>query len=355
MKTGKFKKLLDLFKSKNIKYNYEADPGLGAVKLTDLSDFIHDNQISPNKFSNFVLNSPDDIKFFVDHVDTFILDCDGVIYEGERMIPHSLDTIRFLREQNKRLFFLSNVSSVSREKCTERLNKRGIDANISEVYCASYLSAQFFKIFLSHINKVYIVGTDQLKEEFERIGVTALGGDEDKDKYMDSEAFRNIHPDPDVQAVIVGEDDRFNSYKLNMASHYLQNKDCILFTANIDNYDNIAKKNYSSAGALTSAIEATSNKKSKYTAGKPSPFMFYSILQKYNTITREKTCMVGDRLDTDIAFAKNCGLLSLLVMSGVSKSDYTMTEAYQKRNLRPNYVMSHIGKIYDTLGKQTKQ
>jgi len=65
--------------------------------------------------------------------------------------------------------------------------------------------------------------------------------------------------------------------------------------------------------------------------------------------------MVGDRLDTDIAFAKNCGLLSLLVMSGVSKSDYTMTEAYQKRNLRPNYVMSHIGKIYETLGKQTKQ
>ena len=70
------------------------------------------------------------------------------------MIPHSINTLQFLRQNKKRIFFLSNASSINREKCTERLNKRGIDAHISEVYCASYLSAQFFKIFLPNISKV---------------------------------------------------------------------------------------------------------------------------------------------------------------------------------------------------------
>ena len=42
----------------------------------------------------------------------------------------------------------------------------------------------------------------------------------------------------------------------------------------------------------------------------------------------------------------------MLVLSGVSKPDYFKTDSYQKLNLRPNYVMTHIGKIYETLKDQ---
>jgi phosphoglycolate/pyridoxal phosphate phosphatase family enzyme len=348
MRTG-IKKLMDVFKVKNLRYDVTPDIDAGAIKLTDLNDFITSNQIPPHQFSNFVLHSRDDIRQFVDSTDTFILDCDGVIYEGEDMLPYSVETIKYLRQMNKKLFFLTNGSCNSREKVAEKLNKRGVGVTVPEVYCATYLSALFFKTFLSHISKVYVIGTDMLREEFERVGITALGGQEDNEKYMTTESFRNIQADNDVLAVVVGEDDRFNSYKLNMASHYLQNKECILFGCNIDNYDNINKKNYGSTGALTSAVEAVSGKKVKYTAGKPSPFMFYSILQKDQSVTRERTCMIGDRLDTDIAFAKNCGLISTLVMSGVSKMDYIKSDSYQKLNLRPNYVMQNIGKIYESL------
>lgn len=55
---------------------------------------------------------------------------------------------------------------------------------------------------------------------------------------------------------------------------------------------------------------------------------------------------LGDRLNTDIAFAKNCKIVSLLVLSGVTKFDYFNEEAYAK-GVRPNYVMSHVGKIYE--------
>ena len=99
---------------------------------------------------------------------------------------------------------------------------------------------------------------------------------------------------------IIGEDERFNYYKLNMASLYLlnvkiilKNPNCILFAANIDNYDNINKRNYSSTGPLLAAIEAVSNKKCKYTAGKPNPFMYRVISNKYKSIKNEKTCIIG--------------------------------------------------------------
>lgn len=44
------------------------------------------------------------------------------------------------------------------------------------------------------------------------------------------------------------------------------------------------------------AIEAVSNKKCKYTAGKPSHFMYQVLSQKYEKIKKEKTCMIGSFL-----------------------------------------------------------
>ena len=57
---------------------------------------------------------------------------------------------------------------------------------------------------------------------------------------------------------------------------------------------------------------------------------------------------LGDRLNTDVAFAKNSGILSLLLLSGVTKSDYFNEDIYVNKNVRPNYVMTHLGKIYET-------
>lgn len=62
---------------------------------------------------------------------------------------------------------------------------------------------------------------------------------------------------------------------------------------------------------------------------------------------------LGDRLNTDIAFALNCKIISLLLLSGVTKSNYFHEDAYIK-GVRPNYVMSHLGKIYETLGGENQ-
>lgn len=57
-------------------------------------------------------------------------------------------------------------------------------------------------------------------------------------------------------------------------------------------------------------------------------------------IDEEKTIFVGDRLNTDIAFANHGGLDSLLVLTGIS------SEAdCDKEDVWPTYVMQSIGDL----------
>ena len=46
------------------------------------------------------------------------------------------------------------------------------------------------------------MGNDQLRDEFEKVGISVYGGDEDNHKYMDTESFRKIILDNEVLAVV---------------------------------------------------------------------------------------------------------------------------------------------------------
>ena len=75
--------------------------------------------------------------------------------------------------------------------------------------------------------------------------------------------------------------------------------------------------------------------------GKPHPPMLKCILDSMH-LNPERTCMVGDRLDTDIAFGKHGGLHTLLVLSGVA----TMTDAQQaKGESQPDYVAKTLAAL----------
>ena len=54
--------------------------------------------------------------------------------------------------------------------------------------------------------------------------------------------------------------------------------------------------------------------------------------------------MVGDRLYTDIAFGKNCGFVSVLVLSGE-----TTAEDAARSRIKPDYVLEAVRDIPDML------
>jgi len=58
----------------------------------------------------------------------------------------------------------------------------------------------------------------------------------------------------------------------------------------------------------------------------------------------EEVWMVGDRLDTDIAFAKRFGMKAIMVLTGVSK-----LEDLEKSDIRPDIVLPSLMELTEYL------
>ena len=67
------------------------------------------------------------------------------------------------------------------------------------------------------------------------------------------------------------------------------------------------------------AVE-TASEKDALCLGKPNAYAF-ELMNLDHAIGSKKCLMIGDNLDTDIMFAKNAGIDSLLVLSGVTSEE----------------------------------
>ena len=75
--------------------------------------------------------------------------------------------------------------------------------------------------------------------------------------------------------------------------------------------------------------------------GKPNKPMLDCILERHH-LDPKRCLMVGDRLDTDIAFGVNGGLRTLLTLTGVnSLADAQAPDAIA----RPDYVVDSLGDL----------
>lgn len=75
--------------------------------------------------------------------------------------------------------------------------------------------------------------------------------------------------------------------------------------------------------------------------GKPSKFLVELVLGQHG-LDPSRTCMIGDRLSTDIEFGNNAGVRSVLVLSGTTQPE--QAAALRKGNIDcPTHVLAHFG------------
>ena len=94
----------------------------------------------------------------------FILDIDGVLRRGGKPIPGAAETVRKLRQMNKKIVFLSNLSTKSREEYVETLRKIGIDVTPEDLVLATSATAAYVTAH-SKSKKVYWIGSRGLRRE----------------------------------------------------------------------------------------------------------------------------------------------------------------------------------------------
>lgn len=88
-------------------------------------------------------------------------------------------------------------------------------------------------------------------------------------------------------------------------------------------------------GAIVRAIEVASGKRATV-VGKPSKIMGEFILRELE-IEPSDSLLIGDRLETDIAFGRALGMHTALVLTGVSTE-----EEVEKSDVKPDYILESL-------------
>ena len=277
--------------------------------------------------------------------ETFLFDCDGVIWCGKEKIEGIDVAIKTLQDLGKRIFFVSNNSTKDRTLYVEKLAKMGITGvTEDQIFHSGYATAQYCKTH--HAGKdVYVLGEPAFKKELANVSGVSVVLEEESSYYdPDAEAAKEL---PDVSAVIVGMDFSFSMKKLARAIIYLDAKTRPEFIlTNPDAVIPINGKSLPEAASIAAAITANNGLHPDVICGKPSELLFSIICSACPQVEASTTLMIGDRLDTDIRFGVKSNIDTLLVLCGYEKIDNV-----KKSDVTPTYIFDSVPAFVEQ-GKQ---
>lgn len=246
----------------------------------------------------------------------FICDMDGVIYHGNQILPGVVEFIDWLNSENKEYLFLTNNSGYTPRELQQKLARMGVDVSEDHFYTSALATAAFLKA-QSPGCSVYAIGEAGLLNALYDAGIT----------------MNDVNPD----YVVVGEGRGYSLDTLTKATNLVL-QGAKLIGTNSDLTGPIERGIAPACRALVAPIELATGKQA-YFCGKPNPLMMRTGLNILGCHSAEAV-MVGDRMDTDVVSGMECGMSTVLVLSGVTDRKAIDTFAY-----RPTMVLDGVGDI----------
>ncbi|XP_042867918.1 glycerol-3-phosphate phosphatase-like [Penaeus japonicus] len=292
------------------------------------------------------------LQAFLNSFDTVLTDCDGVLWSGDVTIGQANEAVKKLQSLGKKVFYVTNNSTKSRDEYVTKCERLGFVAEKEEIVSSSFVMAQYLKQ-QGFNKKVYVVGTSGMTSELDNVGIahTDIGPEP-----LTTNAFKLpeiMKLDPEVGAVAVGFDPDFSFPKIMRAASYLENPECLFIATNTDERFPVSNSNlvFPGTGSFVRSVETVAERP-PVIMGKPSDKMFTVISEKYQ-LKPSRTLMIGDRCNTDILFGKNCGLHTLVVLTGVTKKEdlesWTKSADEEKHRLLADYYLPQLGDLVDLL------
>jgi arabinose operon protein AraL len=236
------------------------------------------------------------VKSLIEKYAAFIFDLDGTIYRGEHLIPRADEVINHLKSIGKKIVFVSNKTTGTAKDYYHLLKNWGVNVEENEVINSTIVVTNYLKQNFNN-DKFFAIGENSFLSEIEKSGL----------KY-------STEPE-EINIVLITLDRTLNYSKLEIAARALE-KGARFFAANIDDTCPVDNGEVIDAGSTISALEKRTHRKLELHFGKPSGFMFNEIKTRLQFIP-EKTLLIGDRLETDIAMGNKFGIDTALVSTGV--------------------------------------
>lgn len=247
----------------------------------------------------------------------FALDMDGTVYLGDNLLPGALEFLRYLRDTGREYIFLTNNSSKDSQAYVEKLNRIGIAAQPADILTSGEATA----IYLMKQKpgaRIFLLGTENLEREFLKAG------------------FSITAERPDY--VVLGFDMTLTYAKLVEACHLIREGVEYIATHPDINCPVADRTGYiPDVGAMIELIKASTGGKTPKVIGKPNREIIDALMLK-KARPQAEMAMVGDRIYTDIAMAKNAGITGVLVLSGE-----TTLEIVNGSDIVPDVITDNLG------------
>lgn len=251
--------------------------------------------------------------------DAYFFDLDGTLLLGEKLLPGAAEACSLLRREGKRLCFLTNTTLRTREECSRRLVRLGLNTKAEEVITAAYAAAVYLRE-QEPAPAVLVLGNAALRRELEEEGVRMTG--------LAEEATH----------VLAGMDMDFNYGLLTEAVRAVR-RGARLVAANPDPNCPVEGDVLPDTWSIAKAIETASGVSIHAVAGKPSRYFGAKVLE-WTGLPPSRCLMIGDRLETDIRFGLDFGLGTALVLTG--SSDLHDLESF---NGKPEYIWPTLAEL----------
>jgi len=255
----------------------------------------------------------------ISHMQAFIIDMDGVLWRGSKMLPGVKGFFATLRRRGLPFILATNNATVTAERVVGRLQQEGIDLRPEEVLTSAEAAAAFLVKQLPPGAGIYVIGEDALRDS------------------LSSAGFRLQESGDRAQAVVVGFDRLLTYEKLARAAYALEHGALFVGT-NPDPSFPMEDFRAPGNGATLAALQ-TSTGITPIIIGKPEPRLFEQASLRLR-VPPEQTLVIGDRLETDILGAKRAGMASALVLTGVTRA-----EDLGRASVQPDWTFSDLREV----------
>lgn len=281
-------------------------------------------------------------------------DIDGVVYRGEVLLPGAAEALANVLRRGLLLRYVTNNSSQHRSAVAARLDGFGLPAELEYILTSGAATATWLQERLEPGARVLVVGGEGLVRELTETGLevshagallaAANGGSSAQPGSAKSTAamgrvVESLALAPPA-AIVVGIDPSFCYDTLALAQAAVM-AGALFVATNTDATFPAEGRLLPGGGSLVAAV-ATAGGRQPVIIGKPELEMAHYLVES-TEVAPQAVLFVGDRLDTDILWARRAGMRSALVYSGVTQpSDVEHARAEGRNEQLPEFIMDDL-------------
>ncbi len=246
----------------------------------------------------------------------WLIDMDGVLYQGKRPLPAAAEFINALQESNTPFLFLTNNATRTPAEYVQRLAEMGIHVSEDAIFTSALATTRYVNEKYPPPRRVIVIGGNGIRQAVQDAGYEVVD-------------------EAEGVTLVVSAMDTAATYARMAEAALAVRAGAPWVQTNPDPTFPSERGILPGAGAIMAFLQAATEQQPRI-IGKPETGIFQQALDILGVDAKD-TVMLGDRLETDILGGHRAGLKTICVLTGIASR--AQAEAYTPR---PDWIIDDL-------------